>query len=85
MGQRFLSIAVIGIFITTLIEVRRNRHTKELDQTIEIVKDAGRKLEAVMSVDYTYQDVADAMREFEKAEDLIYKLLLAITKRIPPN
>jgi hypothetical protein len=85
MFQRFLSIAIIGVFITTIVEVRKSRHTREIDVTIENIRATGNNLELTISEEYSYSSIDEAIQDLATAEDIIYKLILAITRRIPTS
>lgn len=82
MAERFLAIFLIGIFAASMISVRSQRNTEQLNAVIAGLEEDGRLTEGVIREEYRIENINAALSELERLKAGTTLLLGYLTKNL---
>lgn len=82
MIESFFALFLVVIFISLLFSIRSQRHTEELNDVIEVIKDQGKDMEGFIKDEYKINSIDDAIAELEKLKAGMTKFIYKITESL---
>lgn len=85
MIESFLSLALIGIFVTLLFSVKGEKHIEELNIAIADIENQGVEMEGFIKDEYKILDIDEAMSELKKLKAGMIKFIYIISDNLKNN
>jgi hypothetical protein len=82
MAQFFFVVFFLALIITLFFSFRAQKHTEELDDSIEIIKKEGMRIEYIILDEFSLQSIDEAIHELEKIKSSSIKLIISLTRNL---
>jgi hypothetical protein len=79
MYQRFLSAIIVVIFLAVLVNVKHQRHAREIDDTVQVIADAGKQIESHIVTEYKFETLDEAIDTLNKIESSFIEFILRVS------
>jgi hypothetical protein len=81
--ERVLGVALLAVFAAILIDIRKKRHSDEIDAAVVAGERAGARMEMSVVTDFSYANMQEAMDDLARVENSLYVTILKFMNSLP--